>query len=190
MDEVSGNLAAIFQNVNEWLKFAEAKNAVLLAFAGAGITATVTILATLQNSPNSVQIGLLATTALLCICALVCAFSFLPKTNLERLLWKQTKPSINSRYQGKDTDNFYYFGHLQKYTSTGLLDALNKHYFEEKLAKPYNKQYEDVASQITINALIASLKFEIFTYGLYTLIFSILALPCSILISLIIYRKI
>ncbi|AFZ25436.1 hypothetical protein Cylst_3281 [Cylindrospermum stagnale PCC 7417] len=46
MDEVFPTLTAIFQNVNEWLKFAEAKNGILLAFSGAGITATITLLAT------------------------------------------------------------------------------------------------------------------------------------------------
>ncbi|MFM6153624.1 MAG: hypothetical protein ACKPE3_11590, partial [Sphaerospermopsis kisseleviana] len=57
MDDVSSKLMAIFQNVNEWLKFAEAKNGILLAFSGAAITASITILSTAQNLPNSLKIG-------------------------------------------------------------------------------------------------------------------------------------
>ncbi|MDZ8088462.1 MAG: hypothetical protein RMY16_23300 [Nostoc sp. DedQUE12b] len=189
MDEVSHKLLVIFQNVNEWLRFAEAKNAVLLAFAGAGITATITLLATAQNLPKSLRFGLLSTTSLLCICALLCSLSFLPKTNLERLLWLQIKPIINSTIQSKDTDNFYYFGHLYKYRPTQLLDMLNTHYFEEKLNIPYKKEYEDIASQITVNAKITLLKLKVFTYAIYILIASIIVIPCSIIISLLIYQN-
>jgi len=75
MDDISTKLLAIFQNVNDWLKFAEAKNGVLLAFSGAAITATVTLLATAEKFPNSLRIGLLITTILLCICSLICSLS-------------------------------------------------------------------------------------------------------------------
>ncbi|MBH8566669.1 hypothetical protein I8748_31720 [Nostoc sp. CENA67] len=188
MDEVSSKLLVIFQNVNEWLRFAEAKNAVLLAFAGAGMTATITLLATAQNLPNSLRVGLLLTTSLLCICAFLCSLSFLPKTNLERLLLVQTKQAKNSNIQLNNTDNFYYFGHLYKYNPTQLLDMLNKHYFEEKLSIRYKKEYKDIASQITINSEITFIKFQIFTYALYSLIASIIVIPCSIIISLVIYK--
>ncbi|MEI1374142.1 hypothetical protein PQG02_22505 [Nostoc sp. UHCC 0926] len=189
MDEVSSKLLVIFQNVNDWLKFAEAKNGILLAFAGAGITATVTILATAQKIPHFLQIGLLITTSLLCVCALICSLSFLPKTNLESLVRAKTKQLNQSRIQLKDTDNLYFFGHLQKYHSTELLDTLNKHYFEGKVNIPYKKEYQDIASQITINAEITFLKFKFFTYAIYTLLASIIVIPCSAMISLVIYRS-
>ncbi|AFZ25437.1 hypothetical protein Cylst_3282 [Cylindrospermum stagnale PCC 7417] len=135
--------------------------------------------------------GLLLTTILLCICSLLCSFSFLPKTNLERLLWLRTKPPKNSNLIRQDQDNLYYFGHLRKYDSTQLLDALNEHYFEGKLNKnpAYKKEYRDIAGQITINAEIAFLKFQVFTYAIYILIASILVIPCSVLTSLVIYRS-
>jgi hypothetical protein len=189
MDEVSSKLTAIFQNVNDWLKFAEAKNGILLAFSGAGLTATITLLATAPKIPNSLNIGLLLTTIFLCICSLICSLSFLPKTNLERLLWLRSRPPKNASYIKKDTDNLWYFGHLQKYNATELLGGLNKYYFEDKLNTPYKKEHEDIAAQITINAAIASLKFQVFTYAVYVLIASILVIPFSILTSLIIYHS-
>ena len=97
MDEVSLKLLGIFQNVNEWLKFAEAKNGILLAFSGAAITAAITLLATAQNLPNSLKIGLSLTTIFLCICSLICTLSFLPKIDLERLLWVRNRPPKNSK---------------------------------------------------------------------------------------------
>ncbi|OCQ92094.1 hypothetical protein BCD64_20065 [Nostoc sp. MBR 210] len=188
MDEIASKLLVIFQNVNEWLKFAEAKNAILLAFSGAGITATITLLATVEKLPNSLRIGLLLTTSLLCISALICSLSFIPKTNLERLLWVQTMPERNSTFAIRDTDNFYFFGDLQKYNSQRLLEALNNYYFDNTMLEPFKKEYKDIASQITINSRITFLKFRIFTYAIYMLIVSILIIPCSILISLLIYK--
>ncbi|MFM7407517.1 MAG: hypothetical protein ACKO3K_12885 [Cuspidothrix sp.] len=184
MDDVSSKLMAIFQNVNEWLKFAEAKNGILLAFSGAAITASITILSTAQNLPNSLKIGLLLTTIILCICALVCSLSFLPKTNLERVLGLRR----NLNPTNPDKDNFWFFGHLQKYKPIELVEALNNHYFDSKLNTPYKKEYQDIAAQITINAEIAFLKFRLFTYAIYFLIASIVVIPCSVLISLVVYR--
>ncbi|MFN7381985.1 MAG: hypothetical protein ACK5RY_07660 [Dolichospermum sp.] len=194
MDEVSTKLLAIFQNVNEWLKFAEAKNGVLLAFSGAAITATITLLATAQNIPNSLNFGLLLTTILLCICALICSLSFLPKTNLDDLLWLRDRRNKKSNSQDPIEDNFWYFGHLQKYKPDELLEVLNKPYFNSKLDiakladKKEYKEYKDIAAQITINAEIAFLKFEVFKYAIKVLIASILIIPSSMVISLVIYR--
>ncbi|MEH2256519.1 hypothetical protein [Nostoc sp.] len=188
MDEVYSKLTAIFQNVNDWLKFAEAKNGVLLAFSGTGITATITLLTTAPKIPNSLNFGLLLTTSLLCICSLICSFSFLPKTNLERFVWLRTRPPKNVTFIRKDADNFWFFGHLQKYNATELLDALNKHYFDSELSSPYKKEYKDIAEQISINAQITYLKYQFFTYAIYVLIVSILVIPLSLIINFVIYR--
>ncbi|MTJ52317.1 hypothetical protein FJR38_06345 [Anabaena sp. UHCC 0253] len=191
MDEVSTKLLAIFQNVNEWLKFAEAKNGILLAFSGAAITATITLLATAQNIPNSLNFGLLLTTILLCICALICSLSFLPKIDLERSLYFQNRQNKKLNFQRSKDDNFWYFGDLQKYKADELLEALNKPYFKDSLdiTKAEYKEYKDIATQITTNARIAFLKFEVFTYAVKVLIASILLIPCAMLISLVIYRR-
>jgi hypothetical protein len=187
MNDISAKLTTIFQNVNEWLKFAEAKNAVLLAFSGAGITAIMSLLTTTQKFLNSIHIGLVLATSLLCICVLLCSFSFLPKKNLEHLL--QVKNKASRSYNRQPTDNFYYFGDLRKYSSTQLLDALNSLYFESKVNLPYNREWEDLATQITINSEITFLKLKLFTYALWVLIAAILAVPFSMLVSLVIYRS-
>jgi hypothetical protein len=148
----SDKLLTIFQNVNDWLKFAEAKNAALLAFSGTGMTATLTVLATGQNIARSIQVGLLISTILLGICALLSALSFLPKTDLEKLLWKQSRPS--GKLLPQPTDNLYYFGDLQKYKKLDLLNVLNEQYFNKKITMPYGKEHEDLANQIIINSEI------------------------------------
>jgi hypothetical protein len=189
MDEFFSHLTEIFKNVNEWLKFAEAKNAALLAVSAASITSIISTLLIAKAIPNSLINGLLLTTTLLCICALICSLSFVPKINLEHILWLQSRPSRKSRVVHKETDNFYFFGHLKKYNSTELLDALNQYYFNGCISKPYKKQYQDMARQITINAEIAFLKFRYFTFAICILIISIFIVPLSTLASLIIYHR-
>jgi hypothetical protein len=175
MSEFLVKLLAIFQNVNDWLRFAEAKNAALLAFSGTGMTATLTVLATVQSLPVFLRFGLLMSTALLCVCTLLCALSFIPKTNLEKLLWLRSQPA--KKIHSSPADNLYYFGDLRKYSSGELLNAINVYYFDGKIIQPYSKECCDIAAQITINSDIASLKFQTFTYAIYFLIASILSVP-------------
>jgi Family of unknown function (DUF5706) len=186
MDALVEKLRVIFQNVNEWLKFAEAKNAVLLAFSGTAMTATLAVLATVQNLPNSLRVGLLGATVLLCVCAFFCAWSFLPKTNLEKILWSRSNSFQAMKPQVED--NLYYFGHLRKYNSATLLDSVNQGYLNGAASLPYGKEAQDLASQIVVNASIAFRKYQFFTYGAYCLVISILIVPTSILFNLVFFK--
>ena len=187
MDDFLAKLTIIFHNVNDWLKYAEAKNAVLLAFSGAGITATITLLAAVQSLPRALRIGLIISTCLLVICALLCSLSFLPKTNLEKILWLKDSPSRRVASQSKD-DNFYYFGHLRKYTPDELLTAMSKLYFSNRFTPLYEKECRDIAAQITVNAEIAFLKFRFFTYSSYLLISSIIVIPIILLVDFLVRK--
>jgi hypothetical protein len=186
MDALSQKLFVIFQNVNEWLKFAETKNAVLLAFSGTGMAAIFTLLSTVQNLPNSLRIGLLISTFLLCSCSLICALSFLPKINLDRMLWV-----TGNRFQAmapQAGDNLYYYGHLKKYNAQTLSNAINTSYLNGGIAQPYGKESQDLATQITINAEIAFRKYRYFTCAAYCLSASIIVVPAFALLSLIFNR--
>lgn len=186
--EITDKLISILQIVTDWLKFAEAKNAVLLAFSGAGITAIVTYLSAAVKVPNSLRVGLLIALSFLCISSLICSLSFLPKTDIESFILLK-KPAMHSKNYLKDTDNFYFFNDLKNYNSDDLLDSINRLYFENKIQKPYKKEYLDIASQITINSEIASTKFMFFRLALWLLIFSILITPVSLLVSFSIYQQ-
>ncbi|MEG5036245.1 Pycsar system effector family protein [Microcoleus sp. AT3-D2] len=183
-------LLCIFQIVNDWLKFAEAKNAVLLAFCSAAITAIITYLSTASTIPIFFQYGLLISILLLCISSLICSLSFLPKTDIEHFVWSRTKSVRNSKSSLKDSDNFYFFNNLNKYDSNDLLEAMNRLYFEGTVQKPYRKEDLDIASQITINSEIASTKFRFFRIALWLLIFSIFIVLISLVIAILIYRKV
>jgi hypothetical protein len=188
--EFTSKLSSIFQLVNDWLKFSEAKNAIFLAFLGASITAIVTYLSAASISiASSLRIGLLVSVVSLCISALICAVSFLPKTDLERLNWLRAKPSNKTWKALKDTDNLLYFNDLKKYNPTELLESVSRLYFANKILPPYKKEDLDIANQIVINSEIAAIKLKLFIAVVWTLIFSFLAIPASLLISLLLYQK-
>lgn len=186
--ELTDKLYKIFQNINEWLKYAEAKNAVLLAFSGAIITAVVTYLSTASKIIISLKFGLLINIVLLGLCSLTTAISFLPQTDLEHFNWLNSKPSKVNSITLRQTDNFYFFGDLRKYKSSELVDTINNSYFDGSLNQPYKKESLDIANQIVTNSQIAILKFNLFTRAVYILIASILAIPTSLIISFILYR--
>jgi hypothetical protein len=180
-EKLTEKLIVIFQNVNDWLKFAEAKNAILLTFCGAAITTITTYVSTATNIPNSLRTGLLIAIFFLCLSSLTCTLSFLPNTK------PITTKSSNSKL--KDTDIFYFFGDLKKYNATELLSSINRLYFENSIPTPYKKEDLDIAKQITINSRIAATKFDFFRTGVWLLIVSFLVIPISLVISLLIYRK-
>src|SRR4028119_1215421 len=139
-------LLCIFQIVNDWLKFAEAKNAVLLAFCSAAITAITTYFSTASTIPKFFRYGLLISIFLLCISALICSLSFLPKTDIEHFVG--SRKNRKSKASLKDSDNFYFFNTLNKYQPDELLEAINRLYCGGKVQKPYKKEDLDIASQI------------------------------------------
>jgi len=187
MDEVTVKLTAIFQIVNDWLKFTEAKNAILLTFSGAGITAIITYLSASSNILQSLRIGLLIAITFLCFVSLICTISFLPKTNLENIMWLKGKPTRKKKLL--DSDNLYYFDHLQKYNSTEFLESISRLYFENKIQPPYRKDYLDISSQIVINAEIASIKLMLSTISVWLLIISMCSIPSALILSLILYKS-
>ena len=185
MDEMLNRLTAILALVNDWLKYAEAKNAILLGFSGAGLTVVVTYSSTASNIPNSVKFGCLLATILLNVCSLICSLSFLPKTDLEVIVWKKKHPNRRNKGDIRDDDNLYYFGCLYKYQAHELVDAINRLYLESSIQNARKKEYLDLASQVSVNSEIAYLKFKIFSWALYTLILSLLSIPIVMIISLI-----
>jgi hypothetical protein len=192
MDEFTEKLTRIFLLVNDWLKYAETKNAFILAFSGAGLTATITYLsaASSNNPSKSLLVGMIVATCFLCLTSLISAMSFLPKTNLEYIVWRRSRPSNKPKNLPHNTDNLYYFGHLFKYQPEELTEALNRVYFDNKVSNQNKKEYLHLANQIITNSEIALLKLKLFTVSLWSLIAAILTIPLVVLISLIIFHSV
>lgn len=134
-----------YKNVNDWLKFAEAKN---------GITATLNlaVLSALSSSEPLYGCRILFFLIMLCICVstTVCLISFLPHANEDTK--KQTGRNIN----------LLYYMDIAAYK--------HKEYLKEVYLRCYGKEinYSDIpklniyyADEICVNAKIAVRKYRL-----------------------------
>jgi hypothetical protein len=176
-------LQEIFKNVNEWLKFSEAKNIFLLTFNTATFYFFLKYIYDTILSKNFtisyISILLLISSLLILINIIILLLSFLPVTKIEKEIFKNKE-----RIQLKD--NLIFYGDIIKYNST---EYLNKIYDSHKQEKPliYPKNENDLSEQIITNSKIAMRKYILFTTVVKLDIFVILILPIiSILIKFII----
>lgn len=161
-------LIFILSNVNDWLKFAEAKNAGLLVFSAGCIVGLLSYTASSPNLSTAWKTGIFSSIFFLILASLFCILSFLPKINrIEVLLWQQ-------EVSCSDDDNFLYYGDLSKYTCEELLDAITRKYYQdERYLASSVKFHLDIADQIIINSKIALRKYNLFSLALYSTVISV-----------------
>ena len=172
---IENKLVYIFSNVNEWLKFAELKNAGLIAFLIAAISGLLGFIASYQQLNQSLRVGIIFCVAALIISCLVSLSSFLPKVNRLEIIYFHEQGEV------LDSDNLLFFCDLAKYDAETLTIKVAKKYFEIDLPNP-SKLYTDIAEQIIINSKITMAKFCFFKTALS---FVFLAIPLLFFVSLI-----
>ncbi|WP_415906262.1 Pycsar system effector family protein [Neptuniibacter sp. QD72_48] len=155
----------IFSNVNDQLKFAEAKNAALIAYNGLITFGVIRLLNPSNNPIEGFQAFCLLLFLALCTFSLSRALlSFFPK--LSNLLPAPKQSSSN---------NIIFFGDLKDMTAHRFLNL----YFEDQIKNEDRKAEwtrieADLANQIIINSGIAFRKFTAFqTASLVSLIATI-----------------
>lgn len=174
-EAVSEKLDSIFKIINEWLKFAEQKNAALLVLNSGSLWGMSLILRNQDILPCA-GITLAALGFMLVfVSSLLCIFSFIPILD---------KPSNSINLGEKNNlDNCLYFGDIAKYKESEYLALISYKIGEENTG--YTSFEQDFASQIIINSRITLLKYRRFKlsstltvigfifFGLTTLIFCI-----------------
>lgn len=170
MSELECKLITLLEMVNGWLKFAEAKNAGLIALSGAGIAAILNLLSSSSNVSVAWMIGLFAGVALLCVGCLISLISFLPKTNVTGVL-------APDKGEPTDTDNLYFFGHLCKYTPEQMIESITRLYFPNSNQVTFlNKNHHDIAAQVIVNSRITSYKLRLFSIATFFVFAGVLAI--------------
>lgn len=151
--EPSDKLKFIFDNVNNWLKFAESKNAALLVANSAFIFQLFRILADKKNINSFVYCYLTICILLAAISACICLFSFVPKIRI---------PSIfTGKYVQEENVNLIFYGDIAKFTPKRYWEALRtQNIISEEYAQ--DKFFADIANQIVINSKIALTKYNFF----------------------------
>lgn len=162
-------LTANLQRALDFLKFAEAKNAALLALASAWIGVTLNLECT-KLLPRGFTISI-PVALLFALCAGAMAMiSFLPRLHLPAFL--------GGRRAGPHPANLLYFGDISNLTIKTLEQDMPARYLST--GHRYRDEYiHDLTVQLSVNSQIAMRKMRLFTWGMRLLLLGavVLLLP-------------
>ncbi|SIR06414.1 hypothetical protein SAMN05920897_1323 [Alkalispirochaeta americana] len=175
--KVENNLMGLYVSINEWLKYAEAKNAILLPIFIAIFLGVLTILLQITITNICLKIYLYNILIFTALGVFSTVLSFYP--NLKRpFLFKGNK---------SNNDNLLYFGDIQKYT---VLDFETAYYEKYSInEKPKNSFAKEYINQIIINSKITYTKFTYFKIGVFLLLSAFISIVISFLIVLFLSDK-
>ncbi|PNQ72850.1 hypothetical protein C1T31_10115 [Hanstruepera neustonica] len=166
-------LLVVFQNINEWLRFAEAKNAMIIALNGVVVFGVAQIIE--FNFIKDIEIlKWYLTIAFICLTfsTIVALLSFIPRL-------KQIAPTFNLN-PGKD--NFLFFDTLKDKKINEVIEF----YKTDDEVQPYHEQ---LADQIIVNSGIAKRKYDYFTFSCWITIAGIITPLIAGLFAFFIYKK-
>jgi hypothetical protein len=172
-------LVQLFQLVNDWLKFAETKNAALVAFAAAANAGILSFLGSSYQVSSAWKYVLLLAVCLFCVGCVSGLVSFDPKVDRIKLSRKRKK-----RREPSEQDNLWFFGEIGHYTPDELLRSFATRYHNapECVVTALEK---DIASQIIANARITIQKFRVFKWGLRISLVAVALITASLIVDLV-----
>ncbi len=157
-------LNSAFENVNNWLRYAETKSATLLAANGVMVFGIMRFLTTIENEPLILLVYLAIVIFMLIASMVLLLISFSPSLDIP-WLFKLSSPDEN-------TDNLLYFDHVSKYTPKKYLEALA---CAAEIQDHKSNQLElMLAKQIIANSVIARRKFIIFKIAIWLTISAVI----------------
>lgn len=173
-------LKYIFENTNNWLNFAEAKNAAVLAF-NIALIAAITSTDLLKNYVTIMYIII----AILTLSIIVSILSFVPKTNntISDNIYISTIGKIDKiieRIFKEDVkENLLFYGYISQLG----IDQVDE--YIQKMINSYDMDEEDrkitgfekeLAEEIIINSRITQRKYNYFKASIYILIIGMILL--------------
>jgi len=167
-------LHKIFANVNDWLKFSEAKNAMLIAFNAASIFGMLKMydFQYIKDS-EGLKIYIMIVIILLIFSTANSLISFAPRV-------KMVKEGL---FVGETASNILFFEYLKGRSANEILKEIS-----EK-EEGFSKMETDLAEQIKQNSIIASRKFSYFTISVWITIAAYLSLPLAGIFCLYTYTR-
>jgi len=155
-------LKDIFDNVNNWLKFAEAKNGAIIALNATVIFGILKLGVINVNGNNILNYYLYVAVFMLILSITIALLSFVPRL---------THPYIQFK-KPLDKDNLLYFGDIAKYTPYKYEERLNLSItINDENNSTLNVYY---INQIVINSKITFIKFKQFEIAIWFTISAIL----------------
>ncbi len=154
--DLNHKLEYIFDNVNRWLKFAEAKHVAVVIFNSGVIVGILNSLDKLEKvGLLTGMFGMYFYILLVCLVVsiLISVLSFMPKTKIDWLFTRKNEL--------RDNDNIYFYGHIKNYDEKTYLELVLKKFNIEQSGDDL-KVFIPLANQIIQNSRIASKKFNYF----------------------------
>jgi len=160
-EEVLKELKDIFENVNRWLQFAEAKNGALIGINGVFLFKSVDFLFDIINGKLNGSKVLVTSSLLIFSVAMIIALkSFLPNTGVFE------DKEVNEEIQNINENNMVliFFEDICKYESSKLYlkDIYQYFFYNEITEENLSRRELDYAKEILINSRIASYKYKLF----------------------------
>lgn len=170
-------LNSIFENVNKWLQWGEAKNAAIFAANIAILLATLSVISDFKCIKiTPFIIALLVGIILIFLSSIACFISLYPQLDKVR----PCKDEGNVKQNRNSHSNVIFFADCSKFESgQNYLEAFNKKL--EDIDDPNFSIENDYACEIIINSRICNFKYRWFKISSWLFIFAIL----SIILSLI-----
>lgn len=159
VDDVEARLMLLLAMVNQWLQFAESKNTAIVGLTSTGVSAILVYLVSISSPSDLLLSGLLLAGGLMIVSLAIALLSFLPQTSLARML-------VTIEGSPQPSDNFYFYGHLAKYTGHPALlaESLAHIYFRiDDYSPDDHRSHVDLATQVAVNARITTSKYRLFT---------------------------
>lgn len=177
VEKVETRLLTILEMVNEWLQFAEAKNAGLVALDGLALAAILAILPSAE-APVAITAGLVGASLLLLVSLGVSLWSFLPRGDLGKLV-----SAVGRRPRA--TDNLYYFGDVCAYRPDQLAGEIARRYDKIRDYEPaQHPAHVDIASQVIANSRITVVKNRCFTAATWIALLALGVAAAGVVVAL------
>lgn len=171
---LDSQIKEIFGNVNHWLSFAEAKNALVVGINGAlllGLTQLVNNEKFSSTHPL-IQYYFYQSLALSALGAVTAIIALIPKTSLP---WTRCRGLASP-----SSDNLLFFEHIGRYRGDEYLDTIcTRLELNKAQATPIAKLY---CEQLVVNAKIASRKMALFRLAAWATIAAVVTLPLTLIL--------
>lgn len=171
---MNDKLKYTFDNINQWLQFAEKKNAILIAFNATLLFGIHRINDITQSESILVNLYYYSFVLFIMLSAIISIISFIPKFTI---------PWLSSNFKSLKTINMLYWGDLAKLDKENYIEILGIE------SKDLTKFDIDLLEQILINSRIAKRKFLLFNYSVWLIVCSIFTPILSYIIYLIFIKN-
>lgn len=148
-------LTALLGRVLDMLRFAEAKNAALLAFSSAWIVGIVNLISSNKTLPPGYYGVCIVALPMFIIAATTAIASLLPKLSTSTFTG-----DAKGQYQ-----NWLYFGDIADITVDGFKLDIRAAYYPAEDSSPTSTYLSDLKAQIAINSKIVRRKYRMFNVG-------------------------